>query len=203
MGKLTFSLTKRLAAGLRRFRRDEHASLSVEAVLITPLLFWALAASFTYFDLFRERSLAIKGNYAVSDLISRESRILDMTYLNGTRDVYRYLTGASSGVWLRLTVVRCAAFCADESQRQLNVEWSHATDGEIPLTNDAVANHYADLIPMMAQEEVVIMLESNMTYQPRLSPALTGIGETDFTDVVLTRPRFSGQVCWENTSCGS
>ncbi len=182
---------------LDRFRREEDASQSVEAVLVIPLLLWAFLATYTFFDVYRAKSLALKANYAISDLISRETGPMDMTYLLGAESVYEYLTQTAPDPWVRVTVVYCDDNCADVS-RQLKVDWSKATDG-LPTFSDAdVMNNLDPIIPWLSEDERVIIVETSVDYEPPFSQNLTGIGERTFVDIVMTRPRFAGWVCWED-----
>ncbi len=77
----------RIRESLRRFWQETEANLTVETILVLPILLWAFFATFVFFDAFRARSLAIKGNYAVADLLSRETQAIDMDYLRGTGKV--------------------------------------------------------------------------------------------------------------------
>jgi len=197
MGMNTFTTFVRAAGGrLDRFRREEDASQSVEAVLVIPLLLWAFLASYTFFDVYRAKSLALKANYAISDLISRETEPMDMDYLLGAESVYEYLTQASPDPWVRVTVVYCDEDCG-ESFRSLRVDWSKATDS-LPTFSDAdVMSNLDPIIPWLAEDERVIIVETSVDYEPPFSQNLTGIGERTFIDIVMTRPRFAGRVCWE------
>jgi len=195
-------LSRRLAAPFARFHRDEEASLSVEAVLVLPLLLWAFAASYAFFDIYRVRSLALKGNYAISDLLSRETEAIDQDYLDGMERVYRYLTSSDQNSWIRVTVVHCTANC-DQDSRTLEADWSEATGGVATYSNADVMTKLNPLVPWMVQGQRVIVMESSMHYEPPLSQALVGLGQSTFFDTVLTRPRFSEQVCWTGINCGT
>jgi len=186
---------------LRGFHRDDAASLSVEAVLIVPLLLWAFLATFTFFDVYRSKNLALKGNYAISDLLSREVVPINMEYLLGIEDVYTYLTQGGDPAWVRVTVVKCSEDCHDPNSRVLKRDWSYATDGLASHSNTDIARDYADIIPLLALGERVIMVETKSSYDPPFSVYLTGIEARDMIDVVMTRPRFAAQLCWEGQGC--
>ncbi len=151
----------------------------------------------------------MKSNYAVSDLLSRETNTIDMSYINGARSLYRYLTQADSDrSWIRVTVVHCIDECAvspgaEDDGRTLEIEWSRATDGQPDLTDDDIATRYNDVIPLIADGERVIMVETTMDYDPPFSSELTGIEYKTFRDVVMTRPRFAPQLCFEGIGCGA
>ena len=186
-----------------RFRDDDEASLSVEAVLVLPFLLWAFLAVFTFFDVYRAKNLSLKGNYAISDLLSRETNTLDMAYLNGAENLYQYLTQSGESSWLRVTVVTCTEDCAVEADRTLEVDWSRATDELDVYDNTDVMGGLKSIIPLMAEGERLIMVQTSMQYRPPFSEALTGIGARTFTDTVMTRPRFAPQLCFEGVGCGA
>ena len=197
MGMNIFTTFVRATTGrLDRFRREENASQSVEAVLVIPLLIWAFLATYTFFDVYRAKSLALKANYAISDLISRETNTMDMNYLLGAESVYEYLTQASPDPWVRVTVVYCDANCGDNT-RSLRVDWSKATDSLPTFSDEDLMNSLDPIIPWLAEDERVIIVETSVEYEPPFSQNLTGIGGRTFVDIVMTRPRFAGWVCWD------
>ncbi|GKY88707.1 TadE/TadG family type IV pilus assembly protein [Sinisalibacter aestuarii] len=197
-----------VSAAARRFGRDERASMSVEAVLVAPMLFWAFLATYAYFDVYRVKNLALKANYAVSDLLSRELNTIDMDYITGARNLYRYLTRADDTSWIRVTVVHCSLNCAvspdaTDEDRELSVDWSRGTDDQPAISDENLMIYYDDIIPMIASGERVIIVETTMDYQPVFAPELTGIGDQTFRDVVMTRPRFAPQLCFDGIGCGA
>lgn len=196
-------LTAHFQNPLRRFCRDDQASLSVEAVLILPLLFWAFIATFSFFDVYRDRNLAMKANYAVADLLSRETNPIDMDYMRGIEDVYQYLTQSGAGSWVRVTAVKCHRNCANEATRQLRRDWSRATDGVSRLSNANVNADYRDMVPIIPRGERVIMVETQMQYSPPFNTVFSGVTARDMNDISMTRPRFGPQLCWVGRRCGN
>ena len=188
---------------LADFSRHEDASISIEAVLVLPFLLWAFAAMYSFFDVYHARSLAMKGNYAVADLLSRETNPIDMDYLRGTEDIFQYITRSGTSSWIRVTPVRCRRRCDDPARRQLRRDWSRATDGHHRLTNTEVNRDYRDVVPMIARGERVIMVETFTNYTPPLNPKLTGIFPRKINDLTMTRPRFGPQLCWVGRYCGN
>lgn len=191
----------------RRFGRDEGASLSVEAALIAPLLFWAFLATYTYFDLYRVKNLSLKANYAISDLLSRETNVIDSNYITGAKNLFRYLTKSDSSAWVRVSVVHCVDGCAvkggdNTGPRELSADWSRATDGIATFSDADINDQFDSIIPLLAAGERVIIVETTMDYQPAFSPTLTGIGDQTFNDIVMTRPRFASQLCFSGVGCG-
>lgn len=184
-----------------RFARDEDASLSVEAVLVLPILLWAFLATYTYFDVYRAKNLSLKANYAISDLLSRETEAIDMDYLTGAENMFKYLTPGGNDAWVRVTVVYCNDECA-EADRELKTDWSRATDGLPTFSDQDVMTHLEPIIPWIASGERVIIVETGIEYDPPFSTKLTGIGSRRFVDIVMTRPREAGQLCWQGVGCG-
>ena len=186
---------------LGRFTRDEGASVTVETIFILPLLLWAFIATFTYFDVYRAKSLSLKANYAISDLLSRTGHKIDMDFLNGTGEVFEYLTQSDASSWVRVSVVYCTEDCATDN-RVLKKWWSKATDGKPTFSDEDIMQHFEPIIPWIAPNEQVIVVETGVHYYPPFNAAnFTGIGERDFIDIVMTRPRFAPQLCWEDQNC--
>lgn len=194
---------------LRRFARDEDASLSVELILILPLLIWGFLTVYTVFDVFRARNLALKGNYAISDLLSRETNSLDMTYLNGVRSVFNYLTQGDSATWVRVTQMYCNADCGSADNRVLVVDWSQATNGQAVYDSQDVNTGLRDDVPLIAFGDRIVMVETSMNYTaPFIPPMLKTVATANyasgwgfvknntFVDTVFTEPRFGPQLCW-------
>lgn len=188
---------------LRAFWRGDDASLTVEAVLVLPLLLWAFLSTFAYFDIYRARTLALKANYAVADLLSRETNAIDMAYLNGAESVFEYLTQSGSDSWLRVTEVRCRDNCADPDARELRRSWSRATDGVDRLLSVDIDTDYRGVVPMVPRGERVIMVETLMPYEPPFLTIFSAVTERDMSDLTMTRPRFAPQLCWVGRACGN
>lgn len=187
---------------LSRFRRDERASLTVEFVVILPLIIWAFTATFSIYDVYRHKMLAIKGNYAISDLLSRETDPIDSAYLAGIEDVFEYFAKTTdSNAWLRITPVRCSSNCGNPATRQLRLDWSRATDGQPRLTASDVDTNYRDVVPIAAKGERIIMVESSVHYDPIFSSIVPWVAPFEIRDVVMTRPRFGPQLCWVAKTC--
>src|SRR6056297_933021 len=64
----------RLKSFLLRFRDGVQGTITVEAVVIVPILFWALQATFEIFEMYRYKSVREKATYTVTDMISRTGR---------------------------------------------------------------------------------------------------------------------------------
>lgn len=202
-----------LSSSLQRFARDESASLSVELILILPLLLWGFMSIYAIFDLYRARNLALKGNYAVSDLLSRETNPIDMTYLNGIAAVFRYLTQGDDDTWLRVTEVYCESYCSDNDRRVLRADWSQATGGREAYDDTDVNVGLRSRMPLLASGARALVVETSVNYYvPFVPPVIkvspipgyeSGWGivrNNTFVDTVVTEPRFAPTLCWRGLS---
>jgi Flp pilus assembly protein TadG len=66
-------MMKNLITRLRQFGRDETGNVAIESVIFMPLILSIMAATFSFHDAFRHKSLNIKAAYTISDAISRQT----------------------------------------------------------------------------------------------------------------------------------
>lgn len=65
---MTHGMTK-LPRWLQSFAQDEGGNVTLEFVIICPLMFWTHMAMYTYFDAFKEQTINQKAAFTVADLI--------------------------------------------------------------------------------------------------------------------------------------
>ena len=189
------------ARGIRLYRRlgaiarSEAGSLSVEAVLVFPMLFWVLAATFVYFDAFKTRNAAARATFTVTDMIARETGAINKEYLQGAVNVITQLTGDAQDPRMRVTVLRCTADCANEEGRRLEIVWSQAVGPMLPVPAEAVDTAgLRGRIPAVSLGSSVVMVESEVDWTPWFN---VGLPDFSLGNVVVMRPRFSPQICWK------
>lgn len=178
---------KSMRTHLARFGRDTKGQLSIEAALMIPLIVWIYVTTFTYFETFRADSTNVKAAYAVGDMLSRETNPVGQTYIDGMRDVFRYMTLARQAPWIRVSVVGF-----DSQTNDFNLQWSHASTGHDPATMAELAPS----IPAMTPGDSVIVVETFMPYNPEYN---IGLDPFTFRNVVVTRPRFAPQLLWTSS----
>jgi hypothetical protein len=168
------------------FRAENQGSVSVEFMLILPLLFWWYAASFVFFDAFSANNKALKTSYMVSDILSRQTEI-DNDYLDGLEGFLEFMTGVDSGTWMRVTSVQFST--ADGYE----VDWSYSTGPDEALVTSQLAslNLDEDYLPIMANGESVILAETYVPYNPGYD---VGLLARTYSNVIVTRPRFTSQI---------
>ena len=208
----TPGLPRRLRPALARFLRDERATMSVEIVLMLPLLMLWLAASFVFFDVFRVNMVNEKAAYTIADMISRQSTV-DNDFIEGTNNVFDFLINRRGTTWLRVTSVKYRAADPDTGvPESYEVQWSFATRGRQSFGTEAFTDlSLEDRIPIMGDNETVIVTETFTTYRPPFNPfriAPWDLEEDEtaavfsdtfgFNTFLVTRPRFVTEIA--NTS---
>jgi hypothetical protein len=198
----------------RRFAQDGRGSVSVETLIIFPILAWALVATVVFFDGFRTRNQTQVAAQIVADLLSREANMFTPAYLEGMNEVFDFIADAKVPTRLRISSVMWSS-----SEQRNQLQWSYGTRGLAPLppetfedlandayptlvarfnamqgngfdsgTNQVPAPWLADRIPPVLPGEALIMVESFAIWSPF---ANVGVGQMRFSPVIVTRPRFS------------
>ncbi len=175
--------------------RDEDGSLSVEAVLMFPILIWAFGGMFVFFDAFKTNMTNVKATYTVADLISRTTEPIDEEFIDGMNSIYAFLTGGDSGNDIRVTVVR-REVDADENESDKLV-WSYASGTMLPYTD---LTQVDPIIPMMAVGAETIIVQTQTDWVP---PIGYGLSARTLRDLAFTSPRFAPQIVWGGDGNGS
>ncbi len=171
---------------LKKFWKEEKATVALEAVLLTPILAWVFIASFVFFDAFRTYNTSIKATYAVADVLSRRTAEIASSDIEGLSDVFQFLTRDTEGTAIRITQIT-------RQTSGYRVDWSHGTDG-MTYVRESDFDDFVDQIPIMAFGDRLLLVETVLPYSPAFSVGLT---EQDFYSFTVTRPRFAGQVAFD------
>lgn len=178
-----------LLSKIREFLQDTKGTASVEAAIIFPVVFWAYAAMFTYFEAYRAQAVAEKAAYTISDMISRETLAITPQYMTNARKIYMDLSGLSPGeTALRVTLLRW-----DGNNNKFNVDWSQRR-GDIPKLRNRDVNEYDDLLPTLINNDRIILVETASDYDPAFS---VGLAPRVIETFVYTRPRYAPEVVWD------
>ncbi|WP_299670637.1 hypothetical protein [uncultured Roseobacter sp.] len=173
---------------LRRFSRQEHGNVALEAVIIAPILFWAFMATVTIFDAYRQHSINQKAAYTIGDMVSREDRALTPAYLNGARQLFDSLARSAQPSSIRITSVRYDAV----NNRYLR-SWSERVGPVAAATEDEVEGWNVRL-PIMPHDEEITVVETWARYA---APFNVGIIDHDIHNFIFTRHRSSGSNTWD------
>ncbi|MBN9676516.1 TadE/TadG family type IV pilus assembly protein [Salipiger bermudensis] len=186
--------TTTIKALLRKFRRDNEGYVTIEVMFMLPVLFVLFGAAWVYFDVFRQQSVNQKANYAIGDMLSRETEEIDDTFIDNSFKLFGVLTknvtepdeltGRYSAD-LRITVVEYNA-----NSRKYSVVWS-AARGEYEELTGNEADNYANRLPVMANNGQVIMVEASEDYYPIFN---VGLDPLELKTYSFTHPRYAPQV---------
>ena len=178
---------------LRRFGQETDGYITLEAMIVLPGLLWLFAASWVYFDVFREQSVNQKANYTIGDMISRETDPVNDEYIDNALNLLTTLNKSDNlSTDLRVTVVKYNA-----KNRKYQVVWSQARGNYPPLANNDM-RHYTDRLPIMANNDQVIVVETWDDYIPDFRGV--GLGAFEIKTYSFTRPRFAPQILYSNSS---
>jgi len=175
---------------LRRFWKDDRAAIAMETVLITPLLVWTFVGSFIFFDAFRTYNSSIKATYAVADVLSRQLNTVFAYDIEGMTQIFEHLVRNNGDARLRATQINY-----DGNLEEYRVDWSYATNGEARLFTANLVG-MEELLPVMAHGERIILVQSFIPYQPVFD---SGLDFLTFRNFTFTRPRYAGQVDFDET----
>ncbi len=182
------SLLKSMKLRPFRFARDEAGSMPTEGVIASVFLVWWYVASFQFFDAYRQKNINLKAAYTVADLISRQTNEINDDFIEGLNTLFDYLTNSRVPTWIRVSSV-----VWDETDNRFEIAWSYATGvtaGHTTATIQAKANQ----IPVMPSGDSVIIVESNMAYEPIFN---VGLKAQWFTTFIATRPRFNPCIAFD------
>jgi len=183
-------MIRRIKQLLRRFRRDEGGTITIEAVIMFPTLFVSCLATYVFFDAFRAQSVNLKAAYTISDALSREDRYITGTYLTNLWRMHGFLTHSNRDTKLRVSVIAW-----DQDEDTYYVCWSQNRGEAGNLVNSELkAWAEAERIPVLPPNEGVLLVQTWVTHEPIFS-----IGRNfslEFEDFVVTSPRFAPQVMW-------
>lgn len=174
-----------------RFSKAEHGGLSVETVLVVPLLFWALTATYVFWDAFKTINVSQKATYTIADMLSRETRAIDDSYLTAMQETFDFLAGSDGKNALRVTVVTKVEDPVT-GQQSLQLVWSQGANG-FQGYDDIV--QIEPRVPDMAAGDQMIVVETMRNWSPFFS---VGLGDFRFREVATARPRFAPQLVWDD-----
>lgn len=181
-------IKSRLAA----FREETGGTVSIEFVIMAPIIFWAYASMFSWFDAYRQVGVHDKAAFTAADMISRETDPIDDDYIDATRDLVGFLARAQERPDIRISVIRYV-----ERKDEFRLDWS-AKRGSIGKLRNSDVKNWHDKLPSLVGGERIILVETKIEYTP---PFLYGLmRDNTVRSFVFARPRFAPKVCWE--TCG-
>lgn len=187
---------------IRQFRDDEDGVISVELVFVVPILVWALLSTLVYFDVYRAESISTRAGLTIADAYSREQSFIEYDFVEGSRNLLELLAEAPSAPSLRVSV-----FWYDEDNNRLQIAWSKVSGTyytDILDNSDLALGAYANRIPVMANNDRAILLETLVPYEAPFSysmgPFTGDLKDIQFETFTVIKPRFlNSTYCYDPT----
>lgn len=178
---------------MRRFARDEKGSLFVEAIIVMPMFVWAYAGLFVYWDAYRSINTVQKASYTISDLISRTQTVVDDAYIAGMRDTFNLMLATPDAGQVRVT-----SYTWSGVRGQYEVIFSRSPNAAMPELSTADMAGLTDYLPIMADGDSAILVETKLPYTP---PIAYGLQPSLLEQFIVTRPRFLPKLCHVSFPC--
>ncbi|MBF9034035.1 hypothetical protein HKCCE2091_07270 [Rhodobacterales bacterium HKCCE2091] len=181
---------------IQTFLRNERGAVAIEALIITPVLAFLFIISFIFFDAFRTYNTSVKATYAVADVLSRQTELVYGSDIDGLGNIFQHITRNVAGSDIRVSEIAWDG-------TEYRVTWSHPTGSRTRLRDSDIPS-ITNQLPIMATGERVIVTESFVPYTPFFD---IGMDDLEFTNFTVTRPRFAGQLPFDDgvdpscTSC--
>lgn len=181
---------------LSRFCRSEEGSITVETLLILPILFWCYLAIFVFFDAFQAESRNVKLTYAIADILSREvNEPITPQFMESMFALQGVMAESIEPRILRVSAIRYR-----ESDKTYRVIWSQVRGGGSAQTDAGLDVIRSQRLPVMSDGEVGIIVESSNDHTPVFTVGLTRT--LKFREFSIVRPRFAPTLCWSTSNTG-
>jgi hypothetical protein len=167
----------------RNFVRDETGTMTVEFVVVFPLLMVWFIGSFVFFQTYRNYSQAEKASFAIADIMSRQSEV-DSAFIDELKPLFEGMQPKpSTGEWMRVSSI---SFDDDDGYE---IIWSRSVGGGSDLSD---TDTMTEFLPAMMDGDSIILTETYVPYRPMVD--WVGIPELTWANRVVTRPRYVSAV---------
>ena len=179
----------------KRFRDDTAGFLTVELVIIVPLMLFWFAGTFVFFNAFHKWLKSVKANYVIADLISRQ-KIIDNDFIYALDDIFDYVAAAEDpdNNYFVVTALQWGDTDNDPATPPvMAIMWSESTKTAkghpTGITNEMVAPRMPSEVPA---EDQLILVQSYTPYTPLFD--WVGIPPLVFESDMVSPFRFTVQV---------
>lgn len=166
-----------------KFLRDEGGSISIEFVIVMPLLLFLVTGGLAYWDAFHSNTQTARVAFAINDIMSRHELVdnTDMTYLY---DLELKMLPPD----LDETTLRISSVCFNGTGHR--VMWSYRQHAEGATDPGALLDEQipVSILPAMVAQDSVILTEVSARWEPHFLNV--GIGSQRWQSALVTRPRF-------------
>lgn len=175
---------------LIQFSADTRGSVTVESVIVLPLLVLILVATFVFHDMFGFKNVREKATYTIADMIARETQPITPNFLDNAKTLFDTITGDNGTNALRVSLVTY-----DADTDSYAIDWSQVRGSQglaILTTVDVQSAHNS--LPSMTDGEALLVVDSSATYGSVFD---IGQGNPTVTARVFQNPRFAPRVVFE------
>ena len=175
---------------LQRFVGDDRATITMEFMIMAPMLFWAYLSTQVFFDGYRMSTLGQKAAYTVGDVLSRETQAITPEYIDTLYNLALLMSNNRNENAMRVTAIQW-----DGDNDEPTLLWSHVrgsgsvqrgSSSMAPLTQGNMPALSSQL-PSMADHEPLIIVEIWIDWNPFISIGITTLPIDAF---IFTRPRY-------------
>ncbi len=176
-----------------RTAKNEDGIMTVEALIVLPLLFWSIWASYNFFDGYRQSSRNLKATYAIADVISRERSIINGSYVDTLYEIFQTMVDQSAFMTMRVTFFRF-----DQAEDAHYILWSCARGDAVELPEGFFGKF--SLLPEMPDNGKMIYVETMHLYE-RPYKFLWGEDHLLMENTVFTHPRVYDNINVSSGGC--
>jgi hypothetical protein len=165
------------------FLGDEGGSISIEFMVVFPLLLFLAISGLGFWDAFQSNSKTAKVAYAVSDIMSRHDVVdaTDMAYLYGVQD--KMLSPD-----LDRRSLRISSICFEDGIHRVLWSYSASSNDIVPLGALTDEEIPVQIMPAMVPQDSVILTEVAVRWQPHFLNI--GLSSRTWRSELVSRPRF-------------
>ncbi len=184
---------------LIRFRDDTRGTIMVETVIVLPLLFWMLAATYEFFEIHRYRAVREKATYTVADMFSRELREVDDVYIDNTKTLFDLMTNDDGINQIRVSILRYNQD-EDENEGEYELSWSEVRGtGSLVSLSDSTVASLQNSLPAISAGSELILIDSISRYDPLFTVGISK--NVPIETRVFTTIRFAPMICFDGVTC--
>ncbi len=202
---------------LRSVLRKEDGTLTLEFLILAPLMVWTFLATLAYFDAYRTQAVTQKAAMTISDMISREDGYVTDTYLDGAYGLLTFLNPHDKAPQMRVSILMYHdSLAGDDPNDHFHVVWSKvrgmpSSSARTVLTGK-ITGAQMDTLPKMGSDDRLVLVETwskfdspyNLGLRTVFSAGATSSGpSTELKDIEMSSYIFSAprvaRVCFNNT----
>lgn len=162
-----------------KFRADETASLTVEFVMIYPVLITWFIGSIVFFDAFNSKATAQRTSHTIADILSRQTSTSN-SFVDTMLVIQNRMMPRESVGTVRVTSIQ------KDLLGDLSILWTHSTD--VASTPLLIADVSLSILPDIGNGESILLVETTVPFVPIAD--WVGFTVTEWTNSVVIKPRF-------------